>query len=514
VQPASPKPSPFLAIELVAIHLQRGERRVLRNLHWSINPGERWLLRGNNGAGKTQLLKLLAGDVWPQPGQSTQRTYTCNGESFSEPLPVREEIAYLGAERQDRYEHYHWNHRVLTVVGTGQQRTDLPLTLLARIERLQVLALLRRMGLARLAQRRFLTLSYGERRLVLLARALAWQPLMLLLDEPLNGLDSKNRRRLLSILARLQRTELPIVYATHRLDEAPTGLTHLAVLVDGRLTVSRWRVAQRNDGTVRSRPVRVRGRARYSTDPGDVVDASQALLRLVNASVWREGRAVLRKLSLTLGRGERVVVHGANGSGKSTLLGALYGDFAVAVGGELWRRGVPPGTPLYEFQRQVGRVSPELQLALPRQHTALEIVVAGLRGCYALDSPMSVGERRRGLLALRRLGAAAFAGCELAALSYGQVRRVLFARALAGEPSILLLDEPYTGLDASTRSAIRALLHAKPLRHTAIVMATHHRDDWPATVTQELELAGGVVRYLGAARGVTARRNQHVEAGR
>jgi molybdate transport system ATP-binding protein len=479
----------FLGVELQHIGLQRGGRRVLRDVHWRIRPGERWLLLGENGAGKTQLLKLLAGDVWPQPGRRARRIYTWQREQFTEPLLVREEIAYLGAERQDRYDHYHWNHRVLMLVGTGRQRTDIPLAPLSAAERRSVLALLRRCGLAVLAQRRFLSLSYGERRLVLLARALAWQPRLLLLDEPLNGLDAANRRQFLQILQRMQGSALPMVYATHRLDEVPAGMTHLAVLEDGRLRVKRVHLRPRAPAQVAQRRSRPAARAGATAATG----APELLLQLVNASVWRERRAVLRGVSLELRRGDRVVVHGANGSGKTTLLGALYGEHAVASGAQVWRRGMPPGTPLYEFQRRVGRLSPELQLALPRQLTALETVVAGLRDCFRLDAAMTRSERRCALRALRRVGAASLAQRELGTLSYGQARRVLFARALAGEPWLLLLDEPYTGLDAKTRRAMHSLVNSAGLKTLAIVMATHHRDDWPSAVTREIELTRGVV---------------------
>jgi molybdate transport system ATP-binding protein len=504
--------APFLGVELRHVTLQRGGRQVLRDLQWRIRPGERWLLQGSNGAGKTQLLKILAGDVWPQPGSKAQRLYTWNHEQFSEPWLVREQIAYLGAERQDRYEHYHWNQRVLRVVATGRQRTDIPLAPLTRSMRAQVLALLRSLGLAALAQRRFLALSYGERRLVLLARALAWQPGLLLLDEPLNGLDAGNRRRFLKVLQRLRASPLPIVYATHRLEEMPAGITHRAMLQDGRLRTASWPL-QRLQWPQRLQPRsgqaggRASGSARRPALPrklparsGAARTAAAALLRLSKASIWREGRAVLRGISLELGRGERVVVHGANGSGKSTLLGALYGEYPVAAGSQLWRRGVPAGTPLHLFQRRVGRISPELQLALPRQPTALQTVVAGLRGCFALDAPVTAPERRRALRALRRVGAVALAQREFGTLSYGQARRVLFARALAGEPRLLLLDEPYTGLDRATRTALRSLVDSGAMRAVAIVLAAHHRDDWPHTVTQELELAGGVVRYCGRVR--------------
>ena len=115
------------SVTLRRIDLDRGERAVLRDVNWRIQPGQRWLLIGGNGAGKTQLLKLVAGRVWPKPTGRELRRYRLRGENFDTPAGVSEEIAYVGAERQDRYEHYEWNFRAREIVGTGVQRTDIPM---------------------------------------------------------------------------------------------------------------------------------------------------------------------------------------------------------------------------------------------------------------------------------------------------------------------------------------------------------------------------------------------------
>ncbi len=483
-----------LSLNLVRVDLWRSGRRILHELSWRIRAGQNWVLQGANGAGKTQLLKLIAGDVWPQPRPCTQRLYLWCGERSAEPQGVKEEIAYLGAERQDRYEHYRWNYRVTAIVGTGLARSDVPLRTLTAVERMRVTRLLRRLGIDTLAERRFLALSQGERRLVLLARALASKPALLLLDEPLNGLDAANRVRVLAVLASLGRSGPPWIYATHRLEEAPAGATHLASLRNGRLRTGRWRRGATPRAALR-RPGDASAR-----QAGRAPRARTALLGLQNATVWRGGAAALRQVSLQICAGDGWVVHGANGSGKSTLLATLYGDHGVANAGETLRPGHSPGLPLHEFQRRIGRVSPELQAALPRALTAQECVVAGLRGAYGLDGAPRAAERRAAAAALRRAGALRQARRACGDLSYGQARRVLFARALAAHPDILLLDEPYTGLDAPTRTRLRALVDRLCAMGQTIVIATHHVDDWPRRVTHELELDAGRVIYCGAVR--------------
>src|SRR5579872_6329784 len=185
----------YVEVELRSVRLVRNERVILRDLDWRIRAGERWVLAGGNGAGKTQLMKLVAGSVWPTPTGRERRSYRWRNETFSTPYEVKDEIGYLGPERQDKYARYGWNHTVEQIVGTGLHRTDIPLDVLSAGDRKRIAALLSRLGIAGLAQRRFLSLSYGERRLTLLARTLASGAKLLLLDELLNGLDEPNRAR-------------------------------------------------------------------------------------------------------------------------------------------------------------------------------------------------------------------------------------------------------------------------------------------------------------------------------
>src|ERR1700686_2768718 len=91
----------FISVDLQNVRLALAGKPVLRDIDWRIRPGQRWGLMGPNGAGKTQLLKLLSGDVWPSPASGAARRYHYRGETFLDPSGIKQEIAYLGAERQD-----------------------------------------------------------------------------------------------------------------------------------------------------------------------------------------------------------------------------------------------------------------------------------------------------------------------------------------------------------------------------------------------------------------------------
>jgi molybdate transport system ATP-binding protein len=197
---------PRLSIALHAVSVRRGGKWALREVSWQLEPGERWALLGDNGAGKTQLLKLLSGAVWPTPADSRDATaaraariYRRGGEQL-ELIEAKPHMAYIGGELQDKYARYGWNLPVHALVATGLHGTDLLMNPITAHDAAQVAKVLNRCGLRRYARREFLTLSYGEKRLALLARALVQDPDWLLLDELYNGLDRHYRRRIDAVL--------------------------------------------------------------------------------------------------------------------------------------------------------------------------------------------------------------------------------------------------------------------------------------------------------------------------
>jgi molybdate transport system ATP-binding protein len=491
--------SPHLeAIRLDRVSLRLGRHRALREVSLELRAGERWLLAGPNGAGKTVLLKLLRGDLWPTPDGRGGRGYLLDGQWQVTPLEARERIAYLGPERQDRYDRYGLDASVADIVATGLTGDDVLLEVPTPREWRKVRRALAAVGLAGLSRRRLLTLSHGQRRRVLLARAMVGRPDVLLLDEVLNGLDAASRRAFLRALDRSGTRRLAWILSTHRGSERPRGLTHSARIEEGRLTVQRF------DAQGTKRPQITPGaRSRRLAPPVITRESSSALIRLEQVRVYHDGHLALGPLDWSIVGGEHWHVAGPNGSGKSTLIALLYGDLSPADGGRIERADFDRGTPIEAWKRRVGLVSPELQSTYSATAcTALEIAISGLHSSIGLALPATTAERRHARRWLKRVGLADLHGRRARELSYGQLRRALLARALIAQRSLLLLDEPFDGLDAEARAIVGRELTEAARRGTQIIIATHHRDDVPAFVARRLDLGGRrrVVRRVASRR--------------
>jgi molybdate transport system ATP-binding protein len=487
----------YLQVRVAGASLERAGRQVLSDIHWQIRPGERWIVLGENGSGKTQLLKLIAGIVRPTPAARPQLRWRLRSEWHDVPVEVKQHIAYLGPERQDKYERYGWNMAADEVVGTALYATDIPLDALSAAERRRVQGLLRRLGIGFLARRRFLELSYGQRRMVLLARALITRPALLVLDEAFSGLDPKNHALLARWLARL-RGRLPVVLATHEPADIPSTTTHALVLREGSVVYrGRIRAAVQMYWGDRLGHGHVAGARGNRATPRR---SRAPLVRLQRAHVHLEGFHALRDVSFSVQAGEFWVIHGPNGAGKTTLLRTLYGDHGVAAGGTIERAGILPGVALEHFRARTGISAPHIHASYPRNYTVAEVVLSGRQASIGLQRSFTRADREAAGRILRNLGLARWARRRLGELSYGQTRLVLFARALVRAPRLLLLDEPFDSVDADTRVVLARHLRGLALRGVAIVITSHARHDWLGCATHELEVARGRVRYAGALR--------------
>ncbi len=473
-----------LAMLLHAISVRRGDRWVLRDISWTLRPGERWALVGDNGAGKTQLLKLLSGDVWPTPGGARAAR---NAGVRREPRGAQPGGTALNTGGR----HYR----------VGRHPVDL-IEAKRRVAYKRVTATLRLCGLSRHAAREFLSLSYGQKRLALLARALVQNPDWLLLDEFYNGLDSDYRLSIDKVLGAAVRRGQSWVATAHRAGDVPRGTRCMLELAEGRMHVIKRirpsdlaRLTERAGETPRHPPrARTSPRAGKSVRAGKLprarnVAASSApvLLRLSRVNLHVDYRPVLRDLDWQLRRGEHWAIFGANGAGKSSFLKLLYGDLSPSLGGRIERAGFPRETPIAEWKRYIGYVSPELQTDYAVNVSVFDLVASGRYASIGLLDEATAADRRVATDWLKFFGLVSVAKRRPRELSYGQLRRALIARAMAADARILLLDEPLTGLDPAQRAIMKRLLERLMNRLTLIV-AVHHAEDLPRGMTHGLRL--------------------------
>ena len=495
----SPRTSPTL-VKLERCSVVLDGVTVLDDIHFELRARERWALVGSNGAGKTMLLKLIRGDLWPTPLGTESRTYhldpDAGPEGSPQPAGSKQQIAYVGPERQDRYLRRDWNLTVTQVVTTGLFDEDIPLTRPNRKQSARVTRLLKRFALWSLRRRRFLTLSYGQRRRVLVARALAGDPKVLLLDEVFNGLDAASSRLLRAALEQSSARGPAWILSTHRAVELPSSVTHVAQVRAGRI-VEAGPVRRSARLAAKAPALPAQRNKRLPQPRRNAPPDAEPLVRIRNANVFRDYRPVLKDLDWTLNAGEHWAVTGRNGSGKSTLLMMIYGDLHPALGGTVERRGVPFGTHIEAWKKRVGFVSPELQAEHFRAQSIEEIVISGRYASVGLNDSPTRADRRAARQWLEFFGLEGLAARRPGAVSYGQLRLALIARAMVLYPELLLLDEPFTGLDADLHDHVLALIDQLAQGGTQIVMAVHHEADVIPSVNKVLQiLPGGKTRVV------------------
>jgi molybdate transport system ATP-binding protein len=476
---------PLIELHRCSLHLD--DRPVLQEVGFTLRRGERWALVGPNGSGKTLLLKMLRGDVWPTPTGVERRQYALNGERSAVQAPSKERVAYVGAERQDKYVRYGWDLAVEAVVTTGLFDEDIPLTRPTAAERAKVERLLRRFGLWGLRRRRMLSLSYGQRRLALVARAFASGAPVLLLDEVFNGLDRLAKQKLRRALEQ-PRERHAWILTSHRPAELPSSLTHIAHIESGRITASGKASRELQQGAPRSR-IKLATPSRSPT--ASRKNAASWLVRIRNADIYRDYRPVIRGLDWTLRKGEHWAVLGANGAGKSTLLSLIYGDLHPALGGTIEREGCPHGSHIEFWKRRVGWVSPELQADHGHAGSVEDIVISGRYSSVGLNEAATQADRRIAAQWLEFFGLEALRERRPRQVSYGQLRLALIARAMVNDPELLLLDEPCAGLDGDVRAAVLDMIQRLASSGTQIVMAVHDTEDIVPAIRHVLEIRRG-----------------------
>lgn len=210
-------------VELRGVSIRYGERTILKELDWTVRCGEKWALGGENGSGKSTLLSLVCAD--------NPQSYACDislfdrkrgsGESIWE---IKKHIGYVSPEMHRAYQK---NLPVMDIIASGLHDSIGLYRKAHEEDKARCEEWMDIFGIVDWKERNFLQLSSGEQRLVLVARAFVKDPELLILDEPLHGLDMRNRRLVKDIIETFcERRDKTLIMVTHYKEELPSVIDH------------------------------------------------------------------------------------------------------------------------------------------------------------------------------------------------------------------------------------------------------------------------------------------------
>ena len=451
-----------VALKMEGVCKRFGATHALKDVDLEARSGEVLALIGENGAGKSTLMKVLSGAHLPDAGRMTLlgKSYAPHGAhqarlagvamiyqelNLAPHLSVEDNIL-LGQERRrfgllDRRTGRAIAKRALDLLGHGQ--LDLQ-TIVA-------------------------TLPVGMQQIVEIARALASEAKVFILDEPTSSLARHDVDRLFDVIRKLRDNGLAIIYISHFLEEIRRLCDRFTVLRDGQ-TIQSGNVAETTDSQIVSLMV---GRNMQELFPQVEHSLGETIISVDRLS----GRRIPQHVSFQLRRGEILGIAGLVGAGRTELLRLLLALDAVRSGQVRLGQFSPAATPRFRIRAGLGMVSEDRKAEGLAQRRSLADNVT-----YSRLSPYS----RAGFVNLRRRDAAVRQWIDrmkikstgpdqpVAQLSGGTQQKVAIARVLHQEADILLLDEPTRGIDVGTKAEIYRLIGELAAAGKAIIFVSSY----------------------------------------
>jgi molybdate transport system ATP-binding protein len=476
---------------------------VLNDTSFEIKKGEHWVLVGDNETGKHLLLNAIAGNVPIVSGKAHFDFY----EQYQEENPVQsprflwqKPVSFVSSRhsfsslsgKETFFYQQRYNAAYAVDAPTVKQHLsdiipfpDRPAWTLDRVEV--------ELRLQHLLEKELIKLSNGETKRVLLAAALLRNPSLLLLDNPLSGLDVGSRQSFNRLITAISNSGITIVMVTSP-DEIPDAITHVAILNQGQevktmlkdeLTICEQKSVQ---------PVALDGVELMALLSATTTPPFEAIVKMENVSIKYGDKVVLGNISWNVKQGEKWALVGHNGAGKSTLLSLINGDNPQAYTNNITlfdrRRG--SGESTWDIKRNIGFVSPELFQYFPGGVYCIDVVESGFYDTLGLFQESDPAKRAIALRWMEIFGIEALAATPFSNVAATTQRLCLLARALVKNPPLLILDEPCHGFNVSQQRHFKSLINSIcKASNKTLIYVSHYQHEIPECVTRVIQLENG-----------------------
>ncbi len=475
----------FLSLE--NLNFSYRAKPVLRDINFTIEQGQQWAVLGANGSGKTSLAKIIckqldhiSGNYW-QCDTLTQRgtAYVCfEAQKSLWERDKKLDMSEFSANAQDAGTTV---QQLLEPVGDTTQRNYW-------IEQL---------GLTALQHRGLRFISTGEMRKTLLAQGILARPVLLVLDNPLDGLDKHSQQTMRSAIDELLQSEQAVLLLCRQSEDIPQNISHVLVLDGGRVVASGERDAVLADAEVQALlnpPVTPFGELPQAAARPYQLAPDQTLVEMHDVSVSYGNTQVLNHVNWCVKPGEHWQISGPNGCGKSTLLSLITGDNHKAYGQNisLFGRRRGSGESVWDIRQKFGQLDNALHINWPSGTGVLDTVISGFFDTSGLYDNWTDAQKSIAVAWLCALGLNDYQQRRFDELSFGIQRLVLLARAMVKSPAVLVLDEATLGLDGHHRRLLlTAVDHIADNADTHIMFISHTQGEAPVCINRWLEFVAG-----------------------
>ncbi|MCJ8208893.1 ATP-binding cassette domain-containing protein [Mucilaginibacter sp. RS28] len=487
-----------ILVDLQNISAAVQNQTALQNVSLQISKGKHLAIIGPSGSGKTSLLRIVAhalaitkGDVVYHRSLGTERNPAAHVALIESRHHFKNASNTTDFYYQQRYNSSDSEDAQTVTTYLQQVAWAHPDASYWTFDKV-----VEKLNLTYLLDKQLIKLSNGETKRLRIASALLKHPVILLLDQPLTGLDVTSREYFNNLLQEISASGITIVLTTSPA-EIPAVTETVLVMENGSITQVLEREAIKTERFQWAN-------SSHSFDAQEVNDLMnqhafetfEDIIRMQNVNIRYGEVQVLKNINWTVKQGERWALLGHNGAGKSTLLSLVYGDNPQAYANDivLFDRKRGSGESIWDIKKRSGFMSPELFQYFPLDQNCLQVIESGYYhtlGLFRRSDPKKaeLAERWMKLFNIwqHRLHL-------LKNIPASAQRLCLLIRAIIKNPALLILDEPCQGMDNLQQQFFKQVIDTICRNsNITLIYVTHYMEELPEAVTKQLKLVKGEV---------------------